>query len=168
MHRRLVLVSALAAPLIAAGLGAGLSETAPQPAAPTSNAPVPYALTMGDMMNTLIQPRHTKLGLAAQAENWALANYALVEIRQAFAGIIKAQPRFRGMPVTELVEAAMSRPLDALDAAIKQQDKQKFVSAYDQLTQGCNACHTSLNHPYVVIKTPDASVFPNQDFGTRH
>ena len=49
-------------------------------------------------------------------------------------------------------------------SAIKQQDTQKFAAAYDQVTQGCNACHMELDHPYVVIKTPDASAFPNQEF----
>ncbi len=34
--------------------------------------------------------------------------------------------------------------------------------------QGCNACHMELDHPYVVIKTPDASAFPNQDFKPPH
>jgi hypothetical protein len=29
---------------------------------------------------------------------------------------------------------------------------------------GCNACHMELDHPYVVIKTPDASAFPDQEF----
>lgn len=53
-------------------------------------------MTMGDMMNTLVQPRHSKLGLAGQDANWPLASYALVELRQVFAGIAKAQPRFRG------------------------------------------------------------------------
>ena len=56
-----------------------------------------------------------------------------------------------------------TRRCNALETAIKQQDPQKFAAAYDQLTQGCNACHMELDHPYVVIKTPDASAFPNQD-----
>jgi hypothetical protein len=119
------------------------------------------------MMNTLIQPRHAKLGLAGSARKWALASYALVEIRQSFAGIIKAEPRFRGLPVGELVEAALSQPLDAVEAAIKQQDPKKFDAAYDQLSQGCNACHAATDHPYVIIKTPDALAFPNQDFSPR-
>jgi hypothetical protein len=152
--------------------GAGLSQSAPQtaPAAPNaaSAAPVPYAMTLGDMMNTLIQPRHAKLGLAGHAGNWPLANYAVAELRQAFAGIAKAQPKFRGMPVGELADAALGPPLTALDAAIGQKDPQKFAAAYDQLTQGCNACHMELDHPYVVIKTPDASAFLNQDFSPKH
>ena len=129
-----------------------------------AGAPVPYVMGMGDLMNTLIQPRHAKLGLAGRAENWALANYALSELRQAFAGIVKAVPKFRGMPVGDLVDLALTQPLNAVEAAIKQQDAQKFSTAYEQITQGCNACHMELDHPYVVIKTPDASAFPNQEF----
>ena len=68
------------------------------------------------------------------------------------------------MPVVELVDAAMKEPLNALDAAIKAHDPQKFAAAYDRLSQGCNACHASVDHPFVVIKPPDASAFPNQDF----
>ncbi|HUD89122.1 MAG TPA: hypothetical protein VMR17_21935 [Xanthobacteraceae bacterium] len=160
MGNRAVLI---AVSLLAA-CASGFAQTAP-PQEPA--APVPYVLTMGDMMNTLIQPRHAKLGLAGHAENWPLAGYALVEIRQAFAGIVKAQPKFRGFPVGELVDAAMGQPLTAVEAAIRQKDPQKFAAAYDALTQGCNACHMELDHPYVVIKTPDASAFPNQDFGAQ-
>ena len=36
--------------------------------------------------------------------------------------------------------------------------------AYGRLTQGCNACHATTDHSFVVIKAPDASPFPNQDF----
>ena len=166
MSKSRALVGALAMVFLMASDGTGLPQTPPQPQ-PQPQASAPYALTMGDMMNTLIQPRHAKLGLAGHAQNWALAGYALVEIRQSFAGITKAQPRFRGLPVGELVDAALSQPLNAVDAAIKQQDPKKFAAAYDQLTQGCNACHVAVDHPYVVIKAPDASGFPNQEFSPR-
>jgi hypothetical protein len=158
MRSRIVLIGVILATLVAA-------VHAQQPAPSTPSAPVPYVLTMGDMMNTLVQPRHAKLGLAGAAGNWPLAAYALVEIRQAFAGIIKAQPKFRGYPVADLVDAALKQPLADVDDAIKQQNPKQFATAYEHLTQGCNACHASLDHPFVVIKTPDASAFPNQDFG---
>jgi hypothetical protein len=169
------IVFALAAVSSFAAAVAGYAQNAPQSGAPQPAAAAPaggaasspYVMTMGDMMNTLIQPRHAKLALAGHAENWTLAAYASAEIRQAFAGIVKAQPKFSGMPVGELVDVAINPPLNALDTAIKQQDKQKFASAYDLLTQGCNACHMELNHQYVVIKTPDASAFPNQDFSLK-
>lgn len=164
MTKHYALIAFAAASLVVLG---GDAAWAQQPSPPPSadKAPaVPYVLTMGDMMNTLIQPRHTKLGLAGRAGNWPLAEYALVEIRQAFAGIKKAQPKFRGLPVPELVDAALGAPLDAVEAAIREQDTKKFAAAYDRLTQGCNACHQSVDHPFVVIKPPDASAFPDQDF----
>jgi hypothetical protein len=169
MAMRLTRFLALAMPLIFAGDRLGWCQNA-QPSAPAvppdakAGSPVQYAMTMGDMMNTLVQPRHSKLGLAGRDENWPLASYALVEIRQAFDGIAKAQPKFRGLPVADLIDAAMTRPIGAIDAAIKQQDAQKFAAAYNQLTQGCNVCHAAVDHSYVVIKTPDVSAFPNQDF----
>lgn len=176
MAKRPMLVTALAVLFLFAGGSFGPGQVAGQvaqqsaPSAAVDNrtaAPVPYAMTMGDMMNTLVQPRHAKLGLAGRAENWPLAAYALVEIRQTFAGIIRAQPRFGGLPVAEIADAALTQPMAAVEAAIKQQDRQKFAAAYDQLTEGCNACHAALDHRFVVIKAPDASVFPDQDFTAR-
>jgi len=167
MNNRIALVAVLAPLVLAAGSGFSQTAQQPAPAAPQPNAAVPYVLTMGDMMNTLVQPRHLKLGLAGKAENWTLAGYALIELRQAFAGIAKAQPRFRGMPVPDLVEAAMKEPLAAVEAAIRQKEPDKFAAAYEQLTKGCNACHAALDHSYVVIKAPDASAFPDQEFEVR-
>ena len=163
-------VAVIAAAVLMAAVLAARAQPAPQPAqvapAPAGPAAGAYAMTMGDLMNTLVQPRHAKLGLAGEAKNWPLAGYALVEIRQAFAGIAKAIPKFRGYPVTELADAALGPPLNALQDAIKLQDPQKFAAAYGQLTQGCNACHATLFHSFVVIKAPDASAFPNQKFNT--
>jgi hypothetical protein len=160
MKKQIVLVGVIAAAFVAVA-------QAQQAAPPARQTPVPYVLSMGDMMNTLIQPRHAKLGLAGQAGNWPLAAYALAEIRQAFAGIVKAQPKFHGYPVADLADAALKQPLAAVDDAIKAEDAKKFAAAYAQLTQGCNACHASLDHPFVVIKVPDASAFPNQEFNAR-
>ncbi len=166
MVKRPALVGALALLFATAAGNVALPQAGPTD---TSNgAPVPYTLTMGDMMNTLIQPRHAKLGLAGEAQNWPLAQYALVEIRQAFAGIVKAQPTFMGLPVGQLVDAAVTQPMNAVDAAIKEQDEKGFAAAYAQLTAGCNACHAAVEHPFVVIRVPDASAFPNQDFSPPH
>ena len=113
MNNRSAIIAMLAVLCVLGARSATSQQPAPAapPAASPPNAapaPVPYAMTMGDMMNTLVQPRHAKLGLAGHAENWALADYALAEIREAFAGIANAKPRFRGLPVAELADAALS------------------------------------------------------------
>jgi hypothetical protein len=164
---RFIAIFALA--VIAAG-SIGFWQTVQSPAQQAASPPppppsaVPVVMTMGDLMNTLVQPRHLKLGLAGQAQNWPLAKYALEQLRAAFANIVSAKPKFSGMPVGELVDVALGPPLKAVETAIKQQDAQKFAAAFEQVSQGCNACHMELDHPYVVIKTPDASAFPNQEF----
>jgi hypothetical protein len=160
MNKVVVCSAASVALVLIGAVAASFAQTAPAP--PPSAVPV--VMTMGDLMNTLVQPRHLKLGLAGQAQNWPLAQYALDQLRAAFANIVSAKPKFSGMPVGELVDVALGPPLKAVETAIKQQDAKKFATAYDQLSQGCNACHMELDHPYVVIKPPDASAFPNQEF----
>lgn len=163
MKRPALCVGVLA--LVAAAAGGAAAQTGPSaPPSAATAGPAPYILTFGDMMNTPIQPRHAKLGLAARAHNWPLAEYLLVELRRAFTAIVKTQPRFDGLPIAELVDAAVKQPMDAVEAAIQNRDAKQFAAAYAKLTAGCNACHTAADHPFVVIKTPDVSAFPDQDF----
>ena len=70
-------------------------------------------------MSMLIQPRHAKLGLAGKAENWPLAGYALKELKQGFAVAARAVPRWKGLPVPDLFDAAVTQPITLLDVAIK-------------------------------------------------
>ena len=126
--------------------------------------PAPFNPQMSALMSMLIQPRHAKLGLAGKEENWPLAGYALKELRQGFLVTARAVPRWKGLPVPDLFEAAVWAPLTLTDFAIKASEPRQFVEAYARLTAGCNACHATTDHAFVVIKAPDASAFPNQEF----
>jgi hypothetical protein len=129
--------------------------------------PAPFNPQMSALMSMLVQPRHAKLWLAGKAENWPLASYVLKELRQGLLVVSHAVPRWKGLPVPDLVDAAMSRPITLLDVAIKLRIPKQFDEAYDQLTAGCNACHATTDNSFIVIKTPDASPFPNQEFQPR-
>jgi hypothetical protein len=126
--------------------------------------PAPFNPQMAALMSMLIQPRHAKLGLAGSAENWPLAGYMLKELRQGFAVVSKAVPRWKGLPVPDLVDAAVTQPLTLIEYAIKLNYRRQFDEAYESLTKGCNACHATTDHAFVVIKVPDASAFHNQEF----
>jgi hypothetical protein len=159
---------ALAAAIVAAAAGAA-AQTPPQAPQPTQRGgPASSALDfvpgVGDMMNLLVQPRHAKLGLALAARNWDLAAYALKELQQAFATVATVQPKWRNLTVAEMIKSMTGDATLALDDAIRARDPKRAAAAYDDLTDGCNSCHTALNHAFVVIKTPDASSFPNQEF----
>ena len=158
-----MLVAGLAVIAITAALST--RGAAQNPMGDANAEPAPFNPQMAALMSMLIQPRHAKLGLAGQAENWALAGYALKELRQGFLVISRAVPRWKGLPVPDLFDAAVSQPLAQLDFAIKANEPNQFGEGYARLTAGCNACHATTDHPFVVIKTPDsAAAFPNQDF----
>jgi len=164
---------------IAAALAVAVSAAAQTPptttppaaapsAVPAQRGPVSSALNyvpgVGDLMHLLVQPRHAKLGLAFQEKNWALAGYAFKELQQALATVGKVQPKWRNLTVAEMIESMTGEPMRDLDEAIQAKNAKQFALAYDDLTAGCNSCHTALNHGFIVIKTPDASAFPNQEF----
>jgi hypothetical protein len=166
MRTRIIPV-VLAAALAALAMAGALSTrgAAQNPMGDADAEPAPFNPQMAAMMNMLIQPRHTKLGLAGKDANWPLAGYAFKELRQGFLVTARAIPRWRGLPVPDLFDAALSQPLAQLDFAIKANEPHQFGEGYARLTAGCNACHATTDHPFVVIKAPDsAAAFPNQDF----
>ena len=164
--RKLVLpvIAAVVALLLAAMARPTPGVTQPQQSAPDATAFNPM---MGALMHMFIQPRHAKLGLAGQAQNWPLAAYAFEELTHSLGKVAAAIPRWKGLPVEELFDAALTEPHAMLDAAIKAHDPEKFADAYGRVTTGCNNCHATTDHRFVVLKAPDASAFPNQVFEKR-
>lgn len=119
---------------------------------------------VGDLMNALIQPRHAKLGLAGHEQNWSLAGYELHELQDSFGNIGKIHPTWQHLSLPDMFESTVRDPLKDLDKAVAAHDARQFAAAYGALTAACNNCHEAANHRFVVIKAPDRSNFPNQDF----
>ena len=167
MRTRIIPVVLVATVAAFAMVGAFATRTAAQnPMGDADAEPAPFNPQMAAMMSMLIQPRHAKLGLAGKEENWQLAGYAFKELRQGFLITARAVPRWKGLPVPDLFDAALSQPLALLDFAIKANEPRQFAEAYGRVTTGCNACHATTDHAFIVIKAPDggAAAFPNQDF----
>jgi hypothetical protein len=148
-------------------VGAGMFDSPcvnAQTAAPAQSATPSFNPGFGDLMNTLVQPRHAKLGLSAREQNWPLAGYAAHELKDSLAKIARWRPRFREQSVPDMMEATTGEPIKAIELAIEARDIGKFNAAYARLIEGCNSCHAALNHAFIVIKEPDRSLFGNQDF----
>jgi hypothetical protein len=139
----------------------GLAQSEPKAA---DDAPAAFNPMMGALMNMFIQPRHAKLGLAGRDANWILAGYEVRQLKQALAKVSAAIPRWKGLPVPDLFDAALTEPLAALELAIKAGDTRQFGDAYGTLTAGCNACHATTDQSFIVLKTPTVSEFPDQEF----
>jgi hypothetical protein len=119
---------------------------------------------MDDLMTMLVQPRHIKLYYAGQAKNWTLAGFQLNELRASLARIGRTIPTYRNIGVDTAVASIFTDRLKAVDAAIKAGDLGQFTAAYGEMTAACNACHAGMEHPFLVMKVPDAPNFPDQEF----
>jgi hypothetical protein len=161
----------LVAAVLAATALATAAQTPPQPAQPPVRGPASsqlnYVPGIGDMMNSLVQPRHIKLWLAGHERNWDLAVYAHKEMQQALQTVGTVQPKYRNLTVPEMVESMTGEAMRDLQNAISAHDAKKFADAFDSLTDGCNSCHTALNLGFIAIKVPEESAFPDQDFKRR-
>ena len=144
---------------IAAALAAGIL------AAPSlGTAQQPHAAAMGDLMTAFVQPRHIKLGLAGNAQNWPYAGYELDELRETFADVAEIMPKYRDLSIPDMIDATVKKPLAAVEQAIKAKDPARFTTAYRQLGAACNACHRSYDRGMIVIQPPAGDSFPDQDF----
>ena len=117
-------------------------------------------------MTAFVQPRHTKLGLAGAAQNWDYAAYELGELQEAFEDIGKQIVKHGSLDIAPAIASTVKPAMDEVDKAIKAKDEAVFTKAYTGLTDACNACHKSADHPMIVIKVPGSggAALPDQDF----
>jgi hypothetical protein len=116
-------------------------------------------INIGDVMG-FQQQRHLKLWFAGRAGNWPLAEYEIDKLKDGFADIDK-------LIGGGTVDNAVGAPIAALEKAIESKNKDAFVRAFDQLTTGCNSCHRTLDHAFIVIQRPEVSPFGNQAFAPK-
>ena len=144
---------------------AACRQPAPPPTPAPSNAAEAYVPGLGEIMS-LQQMRHTKLWLAGNAGNWALAGYEVEELGEGFDDVIKFQPTKEGSPVEpkDAIPRIVTQPLAAVRQAVENKDAKAFAPAYDALTKGCNDCHEATNHGFNVVQRPATNPYPNQVF----
>jgi len=155
--------------LAASGLAIERSAAAPAPATPPAGGLtiLDFKPAFDDLMTMLVQPRHIKLWAAGQQKNWELAAFQLNELRASLRRIGQTIPKYRTYDVDMSVASIFTPAVTKMDAAIKAKDAAQFASAYGELTTACNACHQGMDHPFLVIKVPDANAmqpFVNQSF----
>jgi len=169
MNHRHALALLLAGSFGLAAAAIGFASAAPAPAAPGAPAGgglqiLEFKPAMDDLMTMLIQPRHTKLYYAGQQKNWTLAAFELEELGSALRRIGQTIPKYRNISVDATVTSIFTPKIQAMNAAIKAGNPAQFTTAYGELTDACNTCHQGLEHPFLVMKVPDASNYPDQDY----
>jgi len=64
--------------------------------------------------------------------NWPYAAYELDQLRETFADVAEILPKYRDLPVPDLITSTVKDPLAALDRAIQTKDGGQFTAAYAQ------------------------------------
>jgi len=172
MKTRHVVAALLAGSMGLAASAIAIATAAPAPAAPAAPAGgglqiLDFKPAFDDLMTMLVQPRHTKLWVAGQQQNWQLAGFELNEMGSALRRVGQTIPKYRNISVDATVSSIFTPKIQAVAGAIAAKNQQQFNSAYGELTNACNLCHEALEHPFLVIKVPDANAanaFPDQDF----
>ena len=140
-------------------LGCGSWACRQAPAAPA------FTPGLGEIM-TLTQMRHLKLWLAGQAGNWPLASYELEELNEGLEDAATFHPTHKdaSLPIPALIEKIMKGPVEQVKKAAEARDQAGFTQAFDQLTEGCNACHRATNFGFNAVTRPTANPYSNQAF----
>lgn len=103
------------------------------------------------------QMRHIKLWFAGDAGNWPLADYEVDQLKDGFDDVGK-------LLGGELAQQHVGGAISGLEKAIDSKDHEAFVSAFDRLSAGCNACHGTLDHAFIVIQRPVLLPYSDQKF----
>lgn len=111
-----------------------------------------------------IQRFAEKLYFAGVNENWELAKFYHHEIEETAEKIIKANIDKEGLNYSLLVSSILNPTLIEVERAIEKNNLEIFNSAYEIMIKSCNGCHTSTNHGYIKIITPEKQTYQNQLF----
>ena len=126
-------------------------------------AKAPYEPGLGEFMMAT-QLRHAKLWFAGKNNNWALAAYEVDEIKEGLEDAAKYHANNDGVPVAELIKTMIDPRIARLEKAVGAKNNTQFVAAFDELTNGCNACHAGAGKPFIRIQRPNAPPVSNQNF----
>ena len=116
----------------------------------------PYEPGIGDIMPQQ-QERHIKLWFAGRSGNWPLADYEIDKLKDGFGDVNK-------LIGGDTVEKSVGAAITALEKAVDAKDREAFTRGFDQLSTGCNSCHRTLDHAFIVIARPTSLPFSNQIF----
>jgi hypothetical protein len=102
------------------------------------------------------------LWFAADKQNWPLANYYLGETRSHLKWAVRIHPVRKTSAGAEvdlngILEAVDNSFLAEVGKAITNKDAAKFKIAYHETLQGCYACHTACEKPFLRPQVPSAA-----------
>jgi hypothetical protein len=150
---KLIAVALIAAVALAASV-ANAQQTAKQ--ADPAAEETPDLLHLSGIMAQQ-QMRHIKLWFAGAAGNWPLADYEIDGLKEGFDDVAK-------LLGDDIAQQHVGDAMAELEKAVDVKSHDTFVVAFDKLSAGCNACHRTLDHAFIVVQRPALIPYSNQNF----
>jgi hypothetical protein len=147
----------IAAPVFAA-IALAVPATAQQglkQAGPSVEEAADFAHLSGIMAQQ--QMRHIKLWFAGAAGNWPLADYEIDGLKEGFDDVTK-------LLGDDFAQQHVGGAMSELEKSVDGKNRDNFVIAFDKLSAGCNACHATLDHAFIVIQRPALLPYSDQNF----
>lgn len=163
LKRAVVCLALIALPFAAAAQAPSPTATVPKSESPKSDTPKAYVPGLEVFMAT-VQHQHEKLWFAGRARNWPLAAYQLGELKETLGDVQDLVPRYKDLPIADMIDAVIVGPIAKMEAAIDGKDYRAFVSSFDAMTTACNSCHGGAGRGYIRIRRPSRNAFSNQEF----
>jgi hypothetical protein len=126
-------------------------------------ARAPYEPGLGEFMMAT-QLRHAKLWFAGKSRNWDLAAYEIDEIKEGLEDAARLHSTVDGVPVAEMIKTIIDPRIERVEKAVDAKNASQFIAAFDELTDGCNACHAGAGKPFIRIQRPSEPPLSNQNF----
>jgi len=147
----------IAAALIAAVALAvpATAQQGPKPADPSVEEAADFVHLSGIMAQQ--QMRHIKLWFAGTAGNWPLADYEIDGLKEGFDDVAK-------LLGDDIAQQHVGDAMAELEKSVDAKNRDNFVVAFDKLSAGCNACHRTLDHAFIVVQRPALLPYSNQNF----
>ena len=99
--------------------------------------------------------RYVELYWAGRDGNWEAAAYQVEKIRLAIENGLERRPR-RVASAWPFVTG----PLAAMRGALAARDPELFAARFEELTEGCNACHAAERVAFFEVHPPASRVSP--------
>jgi len=152
--------------LLAAGFGLGcwlqINQAQGQEASQQPAGGNPETQVQPDQAHAMMDVGYhfANLWFAADKGNWPLASYYLDKTRTHLRWAVRIQPTRKtkagaSVDLNGILDAVDNSLLADIDKAIQNKDINGFKTAYRRTMDGCYACHTAAEKPFLHVQVPE-------------
>lgn len=108
--------------------------------------------------------RYSAIWYAGELGNSEMLHYQAHELEEMVEGLEEASPKENGVDVVARLKSDVLQPIEDLETAVEDGDRDAFEDTYATIMENCESCHADTGHDYIDVKKPEYNPYPNLDF----